>query len=283
MSGGHTPKSARIATTTMTSGHAPIHGIRIYYEIHGRGGSVPLLLLHGGGSTIDSTFGRVLPLLARHRRVIAMEEQGHGRSSDRDQPVSFEASADDAAALLRHLHVVEADVFGFSNGGSVALQLAIAHPALVRRLVFASSLTRRDGAPPQFWEFMQQATFEDMPQVLKDAFLRVNPDPQQLRTMHDKDAARMRGFADVPDQTLQAVRVPTLIVMGDRDVATPEHAVSLFRLLPRARLLILPSGHGHYLGETAAGGTDEPYAEVTVRLIERFLDMNDEVSMASPS
>jgi pimeloyl-ACP methyl ester carboxylesterase len=258
--------------TTMTTGHASIHGIRMYYEVHGRRDGVPLLLLHGGGSTIDSTFGRVLPLLAEHRRVIAIEEQGHGRTSDRDQPVTFDASADDAAALLRHLDVVEADVFGFSNGGSVALQVAIRHPELVRRLVFASSLTRRDGAPPQFWQFMRQATFEDMPQALKDAFLRVNPDPQQLRTMHDKDAARMRGFADVPDETVRAVRAPTLVVMGDRDVATPEHAVSLFRLLPQARLLILPSGHGHYLGETSAGDVDGSYAELTVRLIERFLD-----------
>ncbi|AMY08145.1 Non-heme chloroperoxidase [Luteitalea pratensis] len=258
--------------TTMTTGHASIHGIRMYYEVHGRRDGVPLLLLHGGGSTIDSTFGRVLPLLAEHRRVIAIEEQGHGRTSDRDQPVTFDASADDAAALLRHLDVVEADVFGFSNGGSVALQVAIRHLEVVRRLVFASSLTRRDGAPPQFWQFMRQATFEDMPQALKDAFLRVNPDPQQLRTMHDKDAARMRSFADVPDEAVRAVRVPTLVVMGDRDVATPEHAVSLFRLLPQARLLILPSGHGHYLGETSAGEVDGTYAELTVRLIERFLD-----------
>ena len=259
-------------TKTMTTGHASIHGIRMYYEVHGRSDGVPLLLLHGGGSTIESTFGCVLPLLAEHRRVIAIEEQGHGRTSDRDQPVTFEASADDAAALLRHLDVVRADVFGFSNGGSVALQLAIRHPELVRRLVFASSLTKRDGAPQQFWDFMRQATFEDMPQPLKDAFLRVNSDPQQLRTMHDKDAARMRDFADVPDATVRTVGVPTLVVMGDRDVATPEHAVSLFRLLPQARLLILPSGHGHYLGETSAGAVDRPYADIAVRLIERFLD-----------
>jgi pimeloyl-ACP methyl ester carboxylesterase len=118
---------------------------------------------------------------------------------------------------------------------------------------------------------MRQATFEDMPQPLKDAFLHVNPDLQQLRIMHDKDAARMRGFADVPDETVRAVRTPTLVVMGDRDVATPEHAVSLFRLLPQARLLILPSGHGHYLGETSAGEVDGAYAELTVRLIARFL------------
>lgn len=258
-------------STLVRSGYAPVNGLRMYYEVHGREDGVPLLLLHGGGSTIESTFGRVLPHLASRRHVVAIEEQGHGRTSDRDQPVTFEASADDAAALLRHLRIAQADVFGFSNGGNVALQMAIRHPALVRKLVFASALTRRDGAPDQFWEFMRQAGFDDMPQALKDAFLRVNPDPKRLRAMHDKDAARMRAFADVADADVRSVRAPTLVVTGDRDVATPEHAVTLLRLLPDARLLVVPSGHGHYLGETSAGAVDEEYAELTARLVERFL------------
>src|SRR5262245_52202081 len=84
---------------------APIRGIDIYYELHGRADGVPLVLLHGGGSTIDSTWGRVLPLFAAHRRVIALEEQAHGRSSDRDAPLAFESSADDVAALLERLKV----------------------------------------------------------------------------------------------------------------------------------------------------------------------------------
>ena len=88
-------------------------------------------------------FSRVLPVFAASRRVIAVEEQGHGRSTDRDQPVAFESSADDVAALLRHLKVTAADILGFSNGASVALQAAVRHPALVRKLVFASSMTRR--------------------------------------------------------------------------------------------------------------------------------------------
>ena len=152
------------------------------------------MVLHGGGFTIDSNFGRVLPFLARIRRVIALEEQGHGRTSDRDQPFTFEGSADDVAGLLRYLHVPQADLFGFSNGASVALQVAIRHPQNVRKLVFASSFTKREGAQPQLWEFMKQADIANMPQALKDAFLAVNPDFQQLKTMHDKDAARMAGF-----------------------------------------------------------------------------------------
>jgi pimeloyl-ACP methyl ester carboxylesterase len=263
---------SRNASRLVDSGHAPVNGIDMYYEIHGREDGVPLVLLHGGGSTIEVTFGQVLALFAENRRVIAVEEQGHGRTSDRDAPVRFETSADDVAALLGHLGVAQADVFGFSNGASIALQLAIRHPARVRKLVFASSMTRRDGAHPQLWEFMEQADFSNMPQPLKDAFLRVNPDERQLRTMHDKDAERMRNFRDVPDGQLRSVRAPTLIVLGDHDIVKPEHAIELTRLIDGARLLILPGGHGDYLGEAATTQRPSPYPELTAGLIEAFLD-----------
>ena len=140
--------------TKIGSGRAFVNGIHIYHEVHGNHDGIPLVLLHGGGSTIDSTFGLVLPLLARTRRVIALEEQGRGRTSDRDRPFTFEASADDVAGLLRYLNVPQADLLGFSNGASVALQVAIRHPQVVRKLVFASSFTTREGAQPQIWEFI---------------------------------------------------------------------------------------------------------------------------------
>jgi pimeloyl-ACP methyl ester carboxylesterase len=256
----------------LESGHAPVNGINMYYEVHGRRDGTPLVLLHGGGSTIEVTFSRVLPVFAGSRRVIAVEEQGHGRTSDRDAPVAFESSADDVAALLRYLKVERADIFGFSNGASVALQVAMRHPQLVRKLVFASSLTKREGAHPQFWEFIKQADFSNMPQPLKDAFLRVNADVRQLKTMHDKDAARMQNFKDVPDDMIRSVRAPTLIVLGDQDIVKPEHAVELTRLISGARLLILPGGHGDYLGEMVMTQTNTRYPELTARLIEEFLD-----------
>jgi len=256
----------------LESGHAPVNGINMYYEVHGRRDGVPLVLLHGGGSTIEVTFSKVLPVFAGSRRVIAVEEQGHGRTSDRDAPFTFESSADDVAALLSYLEVEKADLFGFSNGASVALQVAIRHPQLVRKMVFASSITKRDGAQPQLWELMKQADFSNMPQPLKDAFLRVNPDVRQLKTMHDKDAARMQSFKDVPDALVGSVRAPTLIVLGDQDIVKPEHAIELTRLIPGARLLILPGGHGDYLGEAVMTQKDTRYPELTARLIEEFLN-----------
>lgn len=256
----------------VASGHAPVNGLQMYYEVHGRPDGVPLVLLHGGGSTIDVTFGKILPILAQTRWVIAVEEQGHGRTSDRNAPVTFETSAEDVAALLRHLKVEQADLFGFSNGASVALHVAIRHPQLVRKLIFASSLTRRDGGQPQLWEIIKQANFSNMPQPLKDAFLRVNPDAQQLKTMHDKDAERMRKFKDMPDELVRSVRVPTLVVVGDRDIVTVEHAVELSRLFPRARLLVLPGGHGDYLGEIVFTQRPTRYPELTAGLVEEFLN-----------
>ena len=264
--------SQRSDSVPVKRGHLPIHGLQMYYEVHGAGGGVPLVLLHGGGSTIDSTYGRVLPYFAQHRRVIAVEEQAHGRTSDRDQPERFESAADDVAALLAQLGVTNADVMGFSNGASVALQVAVRHRGLVRRLVFASSMTKRAGAQAAFWDSIAHATFEDMPQTLKDAFLKVTPDPQKLRQMYERDIERMRSFRDVPDADVASVAVPVLVMSGDRDVPTVEHAVELTHLFPHARLVILPSGHGDYLGEALASPGGSRAAELTAWLIEQFLD-----------
>lgn len=274
LAGCATSSSIEKTSSMMQSGqgrHAPINGLKMYYEVHGKKGGVPLVLLHGGGSTIEVTFGKILPFLAQNRKVIAVEEQGHGRTSDRDAPVRFETSADDVAALLKHLSIEQADLFGFSNGASVALQVAIRHPELVRKLVFASSMTKRAGAYPQLWEFMKQADISNMPQPLKDAFLKVNPDPAKLKTMHDKDAERMRNFKDVPDNDLKSIRAETLILIGDRDIVKPEHAIELTRLIPGARLTILVGGHGDYLGEAVMTQRETRYPELTAGLIEEFL------------
>jgi pimeloyl-ACP methyl ester carboxylesterase len=254
-----------------TQGHLPVNGIRMYYEIHGAPGGAPLVLLHGGGSTIGATYGRLLPLLAQHRQVIALEEQGHGRTTDRESPVRFTTSADDVAVLLAQLHVDRADVMGFSNGASVAMQVAIRHPAVVRKLVFASSMTNKAGARAEFWGFIANATFADMPQPLKTAFLEVNPDPERLRAMHDKDLERMQHFIDTSDEDVRSVTAPTLIVIGDRDVVRPEHAVELTQRMPHARLMILPGGHGDYLGEMIVAKAGSRYPEWTAGLIEQFL------------
>jgi pimeloyl-ACP methyl ester carboxylesterase len=133
------------ADSVVKTGFAPVNGVNLYYEIHGqaRKNARPLLLLHGGGSTIDSNYAEFIPLLTRSYQVIAIEEAGHGHTKMTSRPLTFENSADDVAALLDYLHINDANVFGFSNGGTTALQLAIRHPEKVHRLVVASEQWKR--------------------------------------------------------------------------------------------------------------------------------------------
>lgn len=234
---------AMSAAAPVSTGYAPINGLRLYYEVHGspRPGQVPLVLLHGGGDTIRTSFSTILPALAKSRQVIAFEQQGYGRTADIvDRPFSFTQSADDTAALLDHLKISQADLFGFSNGGTIALQVAIRHPAKVRRLVLAAALFSRAGAPAGFWDFMKQAQLESMPQELQDEYRALAPKPENLRLFHDKAAQRMRDFADIPEAQVRSIKSPALVVVGDRDVVLPEHAATLSRLIANSQLAVLP-------------------------------------------
>jgi pimeloyl-ACP methyl ester carboxylesterase len=253
------------------SGYAHVNGLRMYYELHGAGGT-PLVLIHGGGSTIGTNFGRVLPLLSRTRRVIAVEVQAHGHTRDIDRPFTFEQDADDVVALLDSLHVPKADILGFSNGGTTALQIAIRHPGKVNRLVIASSNYRRDGMQEGFWDFMEKGTYADMPQPYKDAYLKINPSQEGVHAMHDRDAKRMLAFKDIPDESIKAIAAPTLVVAGDKDVVRVEHAVQLSRLLPQARLAILPGTHGEYLGEIMTPKVSDRSVAIFADLVAEFLD-----------
>jgi pimeloyl-ACP methyl ester carboxylesterase len=259
------PVAALEGAPHVKSGYAPVNGLGMYYEIHGasNGKTPPLVLLHGGGSTIDSSFGTVLQSFARTRQVVAFEQQGHGRTADIDRPFSFEQSADDAAALLRHLKIERADFFGYSNGGNIALQVAVRHPGLARKLVVASAMFRRDGLSPEFWESMKRATLDGMPAELREAYLRVSPHPGQLQTFHDKSVKRMLEFKDWRPEDIQKIGAPTMVMVADGDIVRPEHAVEMFRLLPHAQLAVLP-------------GTDHMTlvnrAEWQVSMIEAFLD-----------
>jgi pimeloyl-ACP methyl ester carboxylesterase len=254
--------------------YAQIGGLRMYYEVHGeaREGRPPLVLLHGAGSTIDTTYGELIPLLTGDRQVVGVEEQGHGHTPSIDRPFTFENSADDVAALLGQLGIAQADVVGFSNGGGVALKLATRHPALVRRLVLASAPFRRDGMVEGFWDGMEHASLEAMPAVYQDAYRSIDPDPRHLRQMFDLDRVRMLTLEDWPDEELAAVAAPTLVVAGDQDVITVEHAAALARLIPGGRLLVLPGNHGDYLGEVAASAGDTALLHLTAPFLVRFLD-----------
>lgn len=256
--------------TLKTTGYAPVNGLQMYYEIHGEG-TIPLVLIHGGGSTIDTSFGNSLPLFASHGKVIAVELQAHGRTTDRDAPESFQQDADDVAGLMNYLGIEKASFLGFSNGGSTTLQIAIRHPQLVNKIVVISGAYRRDGFIPGFFDGVENATIANLPPALKAAFLAVTPDETRLQNMFDKDVQRMATFKDWPDADIQSIKAPALIMVADHDVVTPEHTIQITRLIAGARLAILPATHGSIIGEVGSIKNNSKLHELTVALVTEFL------------
>ena len=250
--------------------YANVNGIKMYYEIHGTG--YPLVLLHGGGSTLNTTFSKIMPVLAKTHQVIAIELQAHGRTGDRAAFETFVQDADDVAELLKQLNVTKTDIFGFSNGGHTALELAIRHPELVNKMIVASAFYKRDGVPAGFWEGIKDPKFSDMPQIYKDEYLRLNNnDTAKLMNMFNKDVQRMLTFKGWTDDDIKAIQTPTLIVIGDRDLPFPEHAAKMARMLPHGRLAILPGHHGEYIGEMSFPDTGSKIPELFTAMVNEFL------------
>ena len=221
----------------------------MYYEMHGQG--PPLIVLHGAFDSIDA-MGGLIDRFAESRRVIAPEAQGHGRTADIDRPLSYEAMADDVDALMAVLDIPVADVFGFSMGAGTALQLAIRHPERIDRLILASIAYRSDGFYPEIIANFQTATaasFVGTP--YETEYKRLAPHPDAFATLADKLLALDRQTFAWGPELLGRITAPTMIVVGDSDIVTPEHAVEMFRLfgggvpgdltgLPDARLAVLP-------------------------------------------
>jgi pimeloyl-ACP methyl ester carboxylesterase len=243
----------------------------MYYEIHGNG--YPLVLIHGGGSTLETTFGRILPALARTNQVIAVEMQAHGHTADIDRPMTFEQDADDIAELLTQLNIPKANLFGFSNGGSTTLYTAIRHPHRVNKIIVASTMYSRSGTFPGFWDMMKEATFEGMPQAYKDAFLKINPDQNALFAMYKRDITRMQDFSDIPSAEIAGIAAPALVICGNQDVVTVEHAVEMFRTMKQGQLAVFPGGHGDYIGELTTLSAREANNLTALPTIENFLSV----------
>jgi pimeloyl-ACP methyl ester carboxylesterase len=253
-----------------SGGYASVNGFKIYYEIYGSG--IPLVLIHGAGSTIQTSFGRVIHSFAKLRRIIAVELHGHGHTTDTNRLWTFGQEANDVARLLEYLKIERADFFGFSNGGNTSMQIAIRYPDLVRKLVLGSTFFKRDGLYLTFWESLNHSTLSDMPQQLKDAYTKVTPNTNNLSRMYEKDKKRMLEFENWKTEDIHSIDAPTLIMIGDKDVVRPEHAVEMFRLLPNARLSILPGAHGAYIGEVASGMEHSRIPDLVVSIIEEFLN-----------
>ncbi len=263
-------------TATPQTGHAPINGLDLYYEVSGEG--APLILLHGGFGATEM-FAAILPALAAQRRVIAVDLQGHGRTADIDRPLRIESMADDIAALIAHLGLGTATVMGYSLGGAVALQTAIRHPDVVDRLIVVSTPYKRTGWYAESLAGMDQMGAHVAEQMkgtpLYELYARIAPRPDDWATIWDKMGDLLRQDYDW-SAGVATLTMPTLLVFGDADSLSPIHAGEFFALLGGGqrdggwdrsgvtshRLAILP-GSTHYdiFASPALAATVAPFLD----------------------
>ncbi|AKJ03596.1 Alpha/beta hydrolase fold protein [Archangium gephyra] len=241
---------AVVLAQTPTTGHAPVNGLKMYYEIHGKGD--PIVLLHGSFMTITNNWTGLMPRLAKSRRVIAVELQGHGRTADIPRDFSYENLADDVAALLDYLKIERADVLGYSMGGGVAMQVAIRHPEKVRKVVSVSAVFRHDGWVKEAVEAfpkMDAGMFKGSP--IETEYKKLSPTPDKFDTFVKRAIQMDIKPYDFGAGKLKATKAPMLFIHGDADGVRLDHISEMFRLKggeifgdlrPRSdsRLAILP-------------------------------------------
>ncbi len=231
------------------SGYADVNGLHMYYEVYGEG--KPVVLIHGSYMNIPLNWGHIIPLLAKDRKVIVAEMQGHGRTRDIAREFSYEAMADDVSGLLGHLSIDSADILGYSMGGGVAFQVAVRHPGQVRRLVVLSGTYKHDGWWPDVEASFATFTpdmFEGTP--IQKQYDSLGNDPAHFPAFVKKvisiDLKPYDWSKDVKN-----IQAPVFMAIGDADGVRYEHALELFRAkgggkmgdiygLPKSRLAIIP-------------------------------------------
>ena len=242
--------------TAGTSGYATVDGLCIYYELHGEplhAGVAPVVLLHGGSMSIDTAFaGGLLPMLARGRAVVAIEQQCHGHTGDREGPASMVRMVEDTAGVLTHLEIDSADVVGHSLGGIIALGVAIRHPRIIRSVSALSAFSNLDGMLPELAQMQREPSHQPSPELIpllpteadfaawQASFQRNADDPDAFFPFLAKVTTMLSTWEGWTDDEIRAIRSPALIVIGDNDFVRVEHAAEMARLIPDAQLAVLP-------------------------------------------
>lgn len=232
------------------TGYAPVNGLKVYYEIYGEG--APLVLLHGAYLSIDMNWGQIIPELSKKRKVIALELQGHGRTADVTRAISYPSLASDVAGVMKFLKIDSADIFGYSFGGTVAIQLAIKNPELVKKLIVVSASYKHEGLLPEGREMLKtfQNTFFDNTPLMSD-YKRLAPDTAHWHAFVDKMIKFDNTDFNLGEEKIKTIKAPVLLVMGDNDGFDLTHTIATYRLLgggvfgdmaglPKSQLAILP-------------------------------------------
>ncbi len=275
--------------TSERNGHLPINGLSLYHEVYGELGNstaIPLLLIPGAFMSTDSMKSWVSAFAAK-RPVIIFDQQGHGRTPDTSREMSYEQFGDDAAALLRALEVERADVMGYSQGGGVAIQLALRHPTLVNKLVSLSATFRKDGWYPSVFEAIEGLSATAFAgTAVEQKFKEHTPDATAFDVYLEKMKVLNIDDQNISDAQMCSISAKTMIIVGDADGVKPEHALAMFKLrgggdqeaaasgvlqkVPAARLVILPATS--HVGISAS-------SEMLVPMVDDFLD---DVTPATP-
>jgi pimeloyl-ACP methyl ester carboxylesterase len=228
------------------TGYAPVDGLKMYYEIHGEG--QPLVLVHGGVVGI-TMFGGNVDALGKGREVIAVELQGHGHTADIDRPLSFEAMADDIAGLVKYLGLQRVNVMGYSLGGEVALQVAIRHPEVVRKLVVVSAAYKRQGMYPEVLAAMEQMGPGAAEMMKKSPLSKMYPNVNWA-TLFTKLGVLLSKDYDW-SKLVAAIKAPTMLVFADADAVRPEHIAEFYKLLGGGQRDAGLDGSGRSVNELA--------------------------------
>ena len=240
-------------------GYASVNGLEMYYEREGSGDPLVFIPPHLGVAGVNG-----VPALARTRRVITMDLQGHGRTADLpERPMSLQQNARDVIGLLQQLGIARADFVGESYGGATAILVALYRPDLVRRVATYGATF----GPAEVAHNLEMLRFDEVPrpdspcfQFQRESYQKVAPDPGYWPQFWNKGGAiQWTGFSQAE---LESLTAPILIALGDHDFVRLEHAVTAFRCIPNAELAVIPDASHFAL-------SSEP--ERVLPLIEHFL------------
>lgn len=212
------------------TGYAPVNGLKMYYEIHGKG--EPVVLLHGSFMTLTNfNWPEMIAALAKSRQVIAVEMQGHGRTADIKRDFSYDNLADDIAALLDYLKIGKADLIGYSMGGGVAMNAAIRHPQQVRKVVSISAVFRDNGWVQEALDVYPKLTAEAFKgSPIEAEYRKLSPTPNEFPNFVKRAISMDLKPYDFGAEKLKATQAPMFFIHGDADGVRLDHIVEMYRL-----------------------------------------------------